>query len=53
MAWDAIAFCEMLAEYDPEIVPIRRDGRKLKPPMDFGSYRRMMDLDLNTIVAYL
>ena len=32
---------------------ISRDGRKLKPPMDFESYRRMTDTDLTAIVAYL
>jgi mono/diheme cytochrome c family protein len=32
---------------------VSRDGRKLKPPMDFGSYQRMNDTDLNAIVAYL
>lgn len=32
---------------------VSRDGRKLKPPMDFGSYRRMTDPDLSAIVVYL
>jgi hypothetical protein len=32
---------------------VSRDGRKLKPPMDFDSYRRMNDSDLSAIVAYL
>ena len=32
---------------------VSRDGRKLKPPMDFGSYRRINDSDLGAIVAYL
>jgi mono/diheme cytochrome c family protein len=32
---------------------ISRDGRQLKPPMDFASYSRMMDADLSAIVAWL
>jgi hypothetical protein len=32
---------------------IRRDGTKLKPPMDYASYAKMTDADLNAIVAYL
>ncbi len=32
---------------------VSRDGPKLKPPMDFGSYGQMNDSDLSAIVAYL
>src|SRR5262245_20284319 len=32
---------------------ISRDGRKLQPPMAFDFYKRMTEVDLNAIVAYL
>lgn len=32
---------------------VRPDGTKLKPPMGFGSYKRMTDADLTAVVAWL
>jgi hypothetical protein len=32
---------------------VRPDGTRLKPPMDFSSYAKMTNADLEAIVAYL
>ena len=32
---------------------ISRDGRRLRPPMDFGAYSKFAEADLSAIVAYL
>ncbi len=32
---------------------VSRDGRKLKPPMDFPAYSRMTDADLDAVIAWL
>ena len=32
---------------------VSRDGRTLKPPMDFAAYSRMTDADLDAVVAWL
>jgi mono/diheme cytochrome c family protein len=32
---------------------ISRDGRRLRPPMDFGAYSKFTEADLSAIVAYL
>jgi hypothetical protein len=32
---------------------VRPDGTRLKPPMDFASYAKMTNADLEAIVAYL
>ena len=32
---------------------VSRDGRRLMPPMAFGTYKNITDADLDAIIAYL